>query len=235
MGADAAPHAPAGAMSTTETAPAEGRWRDGRRPPCVRPPDDREKRKRNLVIIAAVLFVLVVATAVEVGSPAPGHPGRVQRRRHRAVQPEPDRLPAAPDPPLPEPRQALVRAPQQGPRAPGSRPSWSPPSCRWRWRPAILIFLIASNLINTSIEGWFKIQVERPLDESMRVAQTFYERVQDEAVRHGQYVARDADPRRAPARGPARGSDRVPPGAGRAVRAGRHRALRRRAATRSCT
>jgi two-component system nitrogen regulation sensor histidine kinase NtrY len=56
--------------------------------------------------------------------------------------------------------------------------------------PAILIFLIASNLINTSIEGWFKIQVERPLDESMRVAQTFYERVQDEAVRHGQYVAR---------------------------------------------
>ena len=56
--------------------------------------------------------------------------------------------------------------------------------------PAILIFLIASNLINTSIEGWFKIQVERPLDESMRVAQTFYERVQDEAVRHGQYIAR---------------------------------------------
>jgi two-component system nitrogen regulation sensor histidine kinase NtrY len=56
--------------------------------------------------------------------------------------------------------------------------------------PAILIFLIASNLINTSIEGWFQIQVERPLDESMRVAQTFYERVQDEAVRHGQYVAR---------------------------------------------
>ena len=56
--------------------------------------------------------------------------------------------------------------------------------------PAILIFLIASNLINTSIEGWFKIQVERPLDESMRVAQTFYERIQDEAVRHGQYVAR---------------------------------------------
>src|SRR5881296_3470761 len=27
--------------------------------------------------------------------------------------------------------------------------------------PALLIFLIASNLINTSIEGWFKIQVER--------------------------------------------------------------------------
>src|SRR5919197_1248753 len=52
-----------------------------------------------------------------------------------------------------------------------------------------LIVLIASNLINTSIEGWFKIQVERPLDESIRVAQTFYERMQDVALRHGHHVA----------------------------------------------
>src|SRR2546430_3492905 len=56
--------------------------------------------------------------------------------------------------------------------------------------PALLIFLIASNLINTSIEGWFKIQVEQPLEESMKVAQTFYERTQETALRHGQHVAR---------------------------------------------
>ena len=56
--------------------------------------------------------------------------------------------------------------------------------------PSILIFLIASNLINTSIEGWFKLQVERPLDESMMVAQAFYDRMQDSALRHGQHVAR---------------------------------------------
>jgi two-component system nitrogen regulation sensor histidine kinase NtrY len=55
--------------------------------------------------------------------------------------------------------------------------------------PSLLIFLIASNLINTSIQGWFKIQVERPLDESMRVAQTFYERLQDSALRHSRHIA----------------------------------------------
>src|SRR5438034_11766334 len=38
--------------------------------------------------------------------------------------------------------------------------------------PAILIFLIASNFINKSIEGWFKPQVERPLDQALSVAQT---------------------------------------------------------------
>ena len=40
--------------------------------------------------------------------------------------------------------------------------------------PAILIFIIASNFINKSIEGWFKPQVERPLDQALSVAQTYY-------------------------------------------------------------
>ena len=40
--------------------------------------------------------------------------------------------------------------------------------------PAILIFIIASNFINKSIEGWFKPQVERPLDQALAVAQTYY-------------------------------------------------------------
>ncbi len=157
--------------------------------PVVRPPDDREKRKRNLVIIAAVLFVLVVATAVEVGIRMPDIPVASNvvvialfnlnlivfllllillfrnlvklwfERRNKILG---SRF-----------KTKLVVA-----------------FLSLALAPAILIFLIASNLINTSIEGWFQIQVERPLDESMRVAQTFYERVQDEAVRHGQYVAR---------------------------------------------
>ena len=36
--------------------------------------------------------------------------------------------------------------------------------------PAALIFVIASNFINKSIEGWFKPQVERPLDQALAVA-----------------------------------------------------------------
>jgi two-component system, NtrC family, nitrogen regulation sensor histidine kinase NtrY len=56
--------------------------------------------------------------------------------------------------------------------------------------PAILIFIIASNFINRSIEGWFKPQVERPLDQALSVAQTYYINLERTALRHGQHVAR---------------------------------------------
>ncbi len=59
--------------------------------------------------------------------------------------------------------------------------------------PAALIFLIASNFINKSIEGWFKPQVERPLDQAMAVAQTYYQNLQATALRHGQQIARVID------------------------------------------
>src|SRR3989440_519085 len=56
--------------------------------------------------------------------------------------------------------------------------------------PAFLIFIIASNFINKSIEGWFKPQVERPLDQALSVAQTYYANLERTALRHGQHVAR---------------------------------------------
>jgi two-component system nitrogen regulation sensor histidine kinase NtrY len=59
--------------------------------------------------------------------------------------------------------------------------------------PAGLIFLIASNFINKSIEGWFKPQVERPLDQALSVAQTYYTNLERTAVRHGQHLARMID------------------------------------------
>src|SRR5690349_22584640 len=59
--------------------------------------------------------------------------------------------------------------------------------------PAILIFLIASNFINKSIEGWFKPQVERPLDQALAVAQTYYTNLEKTALRHGQHIARLID------------------------------------------
>jgi two-component system nitrogen regulation sensor histidine kinase NtrY len=59
--------------------------------------------------------------------------------------------------------------------------------------PALLIFLIASNFINKSIEGWFKPQVERPLDQALAVAQTYYQNLQASALRHGQHIARIID------------------------------------------
>ena len=54
--------------------------------------------------------------------------------------------------------------------------------------PAGLIFVIASNFINKSIEGWFKPQVERPLDQALSVAQTYYTNLERTALRHGQHI-----------------------------------------------
>src|SRR6266508_3820927 len=59
--------------------------------------------------------------------------------------------------------------------------------------PAILIFIIASNFINKSIEGWFKPQVERPLDQALAVAQAYYHNLEATALRHGQHIARAID------------------------------------------
>jgi two-component system nitrogen regulation sensor histidine kinase NtrY len=59
--------------------------------------------------------------------------------------------------------------------------------------PGILIFIIASNFITTSIEGWFKPQVERPLDQAMEVAQTYYQTLELTALRHARYMARAAE------------------------------------------
>src|SRR6202162_3338094 len=59
--------------------------------------------------------------------------------------------------------------------------------------PAILIFITASNFINTSIEGWFKPQVERPLDQALAVAQPYYHNLEATALRHGQRIARVID------------------------------------------
>ncbi len=56
--------------------------------------------------------------------------------------------------------------------------------------PALLISIIASNLLNTSIEGWFKPQVEKPLDQALEVAQTYYQTLEATALRHGRQMAR---------------------------------------------
>ncbi|MBM4439095.1 MAG: PAS domain S-box protein [Candidatus Rokubacteria bacterium] len=55
--------------------------------------------------------------------------------------------------------------------------------------PAVLIFVIASNFIGRSIEGWFKPQVERPLDQALAVAQDYYRSLEKSALRHATQVA----------------------------------------------
>jgi two-component system, NtrC family, nitrogen regulation sensor histidine kinase NtrY len=55
--------------------------------------------------------------------------------------------------------------------------------------PAILIVIIASNVINRAIDQWFKPQVERPLDLALEVAQTYYQGQEVMALRHAHYMA----------------------------------------------
>ena len=152
-------------------------------------PDEQEKRKRNLLIIAGILVLLVVATVFEVGIRAPQIPFASNlivfflfnlnlivfllllvllfrnlvklsfERRHKIIG---SRFKAK----LVLTFLALALV------------------------PGILIFLIASNFITTSIEGWFKPQVERPLDQAMEVAQTYYQGLEGTALRHGRYMSK---------------------------------------------
>jgi two-component system nitrogen regulation sensor histidine kinase NtrY len=55
--------------------------------------------------------------------------------------------------------------------------------------PTTLIIVIASAIITRSIDGWFKPQVERPLDQALAVAQTYYQNLESTALRHAQQIA----------------------------------------------
>jgi two-component system nitrogen regulation sensor histidine kinase NtrY len=160
-------------------------------PPAPRPDrvDEQEKRKRNLLIITGILVLLVVATVFEVGIRAPQIPfasnlivfflfnlnlivfllllvllfrNLVKLSFERRHKIIGSRFKAK----LVLTFLALALV------------------------PGILIFLIASNFITTSIEGWFKPQVEKPLDQAMEVAQTYYQSLETTALRHGRYMGR---------------------------------------------
>ncbi|MCK5286471.1 MAG: HAMP domain-containing protein [Thermodesulfovibrionia bacterium] len=42
--------------------------------------------------------------------------------------------------------------------------------------PAVLLFILSNQLINNSIDKWFSLEVQRPIDDSMSIAKTFYSR-----------------------------------------------------------
>ena len=160
--------------------------------PLARRPDrldEQEKRKRNLLIIAGILILLVVATVFEVGIRAPQIPFAsnlivfflfnlnlivflllLVLLFRNLVKLSFER------------RQKII----------GSRfkAKLVLTFLALALVPGILIFLIASNFITTSIEGWFKPQVERPLDQAMEVAQTYYQGLEGTLLRHGRYMSK---------------------------------------------
>ena len=55
--------------------------------------------------------------------------------------------------------------------------------------PAGLLFLVASNLITTSVDSWFNIQVENSLDSALTVARNFSRSEQSGALYHARQIA----------------------------------------------
>jgi len=55
--------------------------------------------------------------------------------------------------------------------------------------PAGLLFLVASNLITTSVEGWFNIHVEESLDGALEVAETYARVAQDSTLTQTKHLA----------------------------------------------
>jgi two-component system nitrogen regulation sensor histidine kinase NtrY len=151
--------------------------------------DEQERRKRNLLIIAGILVLLTVATVFEVGIRAPEIPVAsnlivfalfnvnlvvfllllVLLFRNLVKLSF-------------EHRHSVIGA--------RFKAKLVLTFLALALTPGILIFIIASNFITTSIEGWFKPQVERPLDQAMEVAQTYYQMLESTALRHARYVAR---------------------------------------------
>jgi len=151
--------------------------------------DEQERRKRNLLIIGGILVLLIVATIFEVGIRAPQIPFAsnllvfalfnlnlivfllllvlLLRNLVKLYF---------------EHRHKMI----------GSRfkAKLVLTFLALALTPGILIFIIASNFITTSIEGWFKPQVERPLDQAMEVAQTYYQTLELTALRHARYMSR---------------------------------------------
>ena len=56
--------------------------------------------------------------------------------------------------------------------------------------PTIILFFVSVQFISTSIEYWFNIPMERSLKSSLEVGQSFYNRVVDELLFHGNTLGR---------------------------------------------
>ena len=55
--------------------------------------------------------------------------------------------------------------------------------------PTIVLFFIATHFITSSIENWFSIQVEGSLQESLVVAQVYYQNTANNALYYGKQIS----------------------------------------------
>jgi two-component system, NtrC family, nitrogen regulation sensor histidine kinase NtrY len=56
--------------------------------------------------------------------------------------------------------------------------------------PTMLLFFVSAGIISNSIENWFNEEIEKSLEESLAVAQTYYENSKTNALYYGDQLAR---------------------------------------------
>lgn len=57
--------------------------------------------------------------------------------------------------------------------------------------PSILLFVVASGLLTSSIDNWFSIQVEKSLDQSLEIAQDYYEETEKSLSERTQQIGKN--------------------------------------------
>ncbi|MBI3994552.1 MAG: HAMP domain-containing protein [Nitrospirae bacterium] len=70
--------------------------------------------------------------------------------------------------------------------------------------PTTLLFVVASGQVISSVENWFSIQVERPLDSALQTAQLYYQEQEETARYYSRIIGRqlEAESLLAPDKGP---------------------------------
>src|SRR4030066_2291484 len=58
--------------------------------------------------------------------------------------------------------------------------------------PSILLFILSNQLINNSIDKWFSLEVQRPIDDSMNIAKTFYSEKIKNVKEYADFLASNA-------------------------------------------
>ncbi|MCK5427747.1 MAG: hypothetical protein KAJ34_08630, partial [Thermodesulfovibrionia bacterium] len=55
--------------------------------------------------------------------------------------------------------------------------------------PSVLLFILSNQLINNSIDKWFSLEVQRPIDDSMSIAKNFYSREMKNVKEYAEFLS----------------------------------------------
>jgi two-component system nitrogen regulation sensor histidine kinase NtrY len=55
--------------------------------------------------------------------------------------------------------------------------------------PSILLFILSNQLINNSIDKWFSLEIQKPIDDSMSIAKNFYSRELENVKEYAEFLS----------------------------------------------